>query len=144
MVKKLDDALHLIEIKFLGVFFEIGGKVERFCLIWGIYARFSKNMADSSQLIISLILVTYLAIFNWQIRSFSLASSVLTSLQDSFPPALFCSEQWLVNIKLPILDVTRPELFEPRLEFCEYPEESSHEAFGPESKDGKARPEKIE
>ena len=66
----------------------------------------------------------------------------MTSLQDSFPPALFCSEQWLVNMKLPILDVTRPELLEPKLEFCEYPEESSHEAFGPESKDGKARPEK--
>ena len=46
-------------------------------------------------------------------------------------------------MKLPILDVTRPELLEPKLEFCEYPEESSHEAFGPESKDGKARPEKI-
>ena len=88
-------------------------------------------------------LCTYLAIFNWQMRSFSLASSVLTSLQDSFPPALFCSEQWLVNMKLPILDVTRPELLEPKLEFCEYPEESSHEAFGPESKDGKARPEKV-
>ena len=67
----------------------------------------------------------------------------MTSLQDSTPPALFCSEQWLVNMKLPILDVTRPELLEPKLEFCEYPEESSHEAFGPESKDGKARPEKI-
>ena len=64
-------------------------------------------------------------------------------MQDSFPPALFCSEQWLVNMKLPILDVTRPELLEPKLEFCEYPEESSQEAFGPESKDGKARPEKI-
>ena len=46
-------------------------------------------------------------------------------------------------MKLPILDVTRPELLDPKLEFCEYPEESSHEAFGPESKDGKARPEKI-
>ena len=66
----------------------------------------------------------------------------MTSLQDSIPPALFCSEQWLVKMKLPILDVTRPELLEPKLEFCEYPEESSHEAFGPESKDGKARPEK--
>ena len=34
----------------------IGGKVKWFCLIWVIYARFAKNMVDSSQLIISLIL----------------------------------------------------------------------------------------
>ena len=33
-----------------------GGKVELFCLIWEIYARFGKKMADSSQLILSLIL----------------------------------------------------------------------------------------
>ena len=30
--------------------------VEPCCLIWGIYANFTKNMSDSSQLIFSLIL----------------------------------------------------------------------------------------
>ena len=37
-------------------FVTIGWKFEWFCLIRGMYARFAKEMADSSQLIISLIL----------------------------------------------------------------------------------------
>ena len=36
---------------------QIDGSVERFCLIWGIYAKFGKKMIDSSQLIRLVILV---------------------------------------------------------------------------------------
>ena len=47
----------LVEITFFRLFFvEIYRKVDWFCLIWGIYARFGKKMADSSPLIFSLIL----------------------------------------------------------------------------------------
>ena len=38
-----------IEMTYLSrSFVAINGKVGRFCLIWGIYARFAKKMADSS------------------------------------------------------------------------------------------------
>ena len=46
-----------VEMTFLDlIFVAIVAKVEWFCLIWGIYARFAKNMVDSSQLILSLTL----------------------------------------------------------------------------------------
>ena len=38
------------------IFVEIGGKVERYFLVWGIYAMFAINIFGSSKLIISLIL----------------------------------------------------------------------------------------
>ena len=43
------------------IFVVVGGKVQCFCLICGIYARFAKKMADSAQLILPLTLgITYL------------------------------------------------------------------------------------
>ena len=46
--------------KFSQYFVAIGGKIEWFCLLWGIYARFAKKMADSSQLLL-------LQTLNWNV-----------------------------------------------------------------------------
>ena len=47
----------LVEMTFFRlIIVVISEKVEEFCLIWGIYARFAKMMAESSRLIPSLIL----------------------------------------------------------------------------------------
>ena len=47
-----------VEISFfMPIFLELYRKVEWCCLTWGIYARFVKKMADSSQLIFLLTLV---------------------------------------------------------------------------------------
>ena len=40
------------------------GKIEYFCLIWEIYARYVNKIADSSQLILSLTLIAQIAC--WQ------------------------------------------------------------------------------
>ena len=42
---------------YILIFASIGGKVEIFSLIWGIYARFVKKMSNSLQLIMMLKLV---------------------------------------------------------------------------------------
>ena len=47
----------LVEITFFRlIFIAVGGKVELFCLIWGVYARFVKKMDYSLQLILLLTL----------------------------------------------------------------------------------------
>ena len=60
VVENFNDSLmtgNLVEMTFFRlIIVVIGEKVDGFCLIWGIYARFAKKMAESSQLILSLIL----------------------------------------------------------------------------------------
>ena len=49
-----------VEMTFFQLsFFEIGGKLEWLCLIWGIYGKFAKKMVDSSLLILSLFTSLY-------------------------------------------------------------------------------------
>jgi hypothetical protein len=60
VIETLGDSLILVnqvEISFFGrIFVELYIEVELCCLIWEIYARFAKKMADYSQLILSLTL----------------------------------------------------------------------------------------
>ena len=54
--------VHLVyDLQMTAPFVAMSGKVYCFCLIWGIYVRFMKKMADYSQLIFSLILILEIA-----------------------------------------------------------------------------------
>ena len=63
------------------IFDEIGGKVEGLCLILEIYARFPKKMADSSQLILSLILIKDMV--QNSLQAWDTMSDMLSTSSDS-------------------------------------------------------------